>query len=140
MVFLCLLFNIKSWNVHLEHFLSGKIHSTYSSQFCFTETNINNSLSKHIDEMLDDWKDIYENTQHGLALYYNMSKVNIIEVMEIPIVLEVLPIVLKIEKETILLLMIYCIPGLLGSFIDDFISLINELPTQHRMLIVGDLD
>ena len=69
-----------------------------------------------------------------------MSKLNIIEVMEIPIVLEVLPIVLKIEKETILLLMIYCIPGLLGSFIDDFISLINELPTQHRMLIVGDLD
>ena len=69
-----------------------------------------------------------------------MSKLNIIEVMEIPIVLEVLPIVLKIEKETILLLMIYCIPGLLGSFIDDFISLINELPTQHGMLIVGDLD
>ena len=90
--------------------------------------------------MLDDWKDIYENTQYGLALCYNMSKVNIIEVMEIPIVLEVLLIVLKIEKETILLLMIYCIPGLLGSFIDDFISLINELPTQHRMLIVGDLD
>ena len=69
-----------------------------------------------------------------------MSKVNIIEVMEIPIVLEVLLIVLKIEKETILLLMIYYIPGLLGSFIDDFISLINELPTQHGMLIVGDLD
>ena len=140
MVFLCLLFNIKSWNVHLEHFLSDKIHSTYSTQFCFTETNINDSLAKHIDEMLDDWKDIYKNTQHGLTLCYNMSKVNIIEVMEIPIVLEVLPIVLKIEKETILLLMIYCIPGLLGSFIDDFISLINELPTQHRMLIVGDLD
>ena len=75
-----------------------------------------------------------------MALCYDMSKVNIIEVMEIPIVLEVLPIVLKKEKETILLLMIYCIPGLLGSFIDDFISLINELPTQHGMLIVGDLD
>ena len=29
-------------------------------------------------------------------------------------------------------------PGPLGSFIDDFISLINELSTQHRMLVVRD--
>ena len=27
--------------------------------------------------------------------------------------------------------------GPLGSFIDEFILLINELPTQHTMLIVG---
>ena len=32
------LFNIRSWNVYLEHFLSDKIYSTYSSLFCFTET------------------------------------------------------------------------------------------------------
>ena len=69
-----------------------------------------------------------------------MIKVNIIEVIEIPSVLEVLPIVLEIEKETILLVIIYRMPGLLGSFIDDFISLINELPKQHRMLIVGDFN
>ena len=31
-------------------------------------------------------------------------------------------------------------PGHLGSFVGDFISLINELPTQHRMLIVGDFN
>ena len=31
-------------------------------------------------------------------------------------------------------------PGPLGSFIDDFTFLINELPTQHRMLIVGDFN
>ena len=30
--------------------------------------------------------------------------------------------------------------GPLGSFIDDFISLINEMPTQHRMLAVGDFN
>ena len=53
------------------------------SLFCFTETNINDSLTKHINDILDDWKDIYKNTQHGLALCYNMSKVNIIEVIEI---------------------------------------------------------
>ena len=33
----------------------------------------------------------------------------------------------------------YPMPGPLGSSIDDFILLIHELPTQHRMLIIGDL-
>ena len=31
-------------------------------------------------------------------------------------------------------------PGPLGSFIDHFILLINELSIQHRMLIVGDFN
>ena len=53
------LFNIRSWNACLEHFLSDKIYSTYFSLFCFTETNINDRPAKHIDEILDDdWKDI----------------------------------------------------------------------------------
>ena len=51
-----------------------------------------------------------------------------------------LPIVLEIEKETFLLLIVYCMPGPLSSFIHDFMLLINELPTQHRMLIVGDFN
>ena len=134
------LFNIRSWNVHLEHFLSDKIYSPYSRLFCFTETNINDSPAKHIEEVLDDWKDIHKNTQHDLALCSNVGKVNMIEVIEIPSVLEVLPIVLEIEKESILLVIVYRMPAHRGSFIDDFISLINELPTQQRMLIVGDFN
>ena len=94
-------FNVRSWNVHLEHFLSDKICSTYFSLFCFTETNINDSPAKHVDEILDDRKDIHKNTQHGLALCYNLSKVNIIEVIKVPSVLGVLPVLLEIEKETI---------------------------------------
>ena len=131
---------IRPWNVHLEHFLSDKIYLTYSSLFCFTETNINDSPAKHIDEILDDWIDIHKNTHHGLALCYNLNEVNIIEVIEILSVLEVLPIVLEIEKETILLVIVYRMPGPLGSFIDGFISMIIKLSTQHRMLVVGDLN
>ena len=101
---------------------------------------LNDSSAKPVDEILDDWKDIHKNTPHGLALCYNVSKVKIIEVIEIPNVLEVLPIVLEIKKETILLVIVYHIPGPLGSFINIFISLINELPTQHRMLIVCDFN
>ena len=55
------LFNIKSRNGHLEHFLSDKIYS-------ITETNINDSPSKHIGEILNDWKDIHKNASHGLAV------------------------------------------------------------------------
>ena len=69
-----------------------------------------------------------------------MSKVNIIDVIEILSVLGVLPIVLEIEKETNLLVIVYPMPGPLDSFIDGFISLIHELPTQHRMLVVGDFN
>ena len=65
-----------------------------------------------------------------------MIKVNI-EVIKIPSALEVLPVVLEIEKETFLLVIVYCVSGRLGSFVDDFILLINELPTQHKMLTVG---
>ena len=52
-----------------------------------------------------------------MAVCYNVSKVKIIEGIE-PSVLEVFPIVLETEKEIILLVMLYCMPGLIGSFID----------------------
>ena len=42
---LCL-FNLRSWNGQLEHFFSDKMYSIYSSLFCFTETNINDSPAK----------------------------------------------------------------------------------------------
>ena len=44
----CLL-NIRSWNAHLEHFLSENICQSYPSLFCFTETNIDDSPVEHID-------------------------------------------------------------------------------------------
>ena len=67
------LFNIRSWNGHLEHFLSDKIYSTY--------TNIINSPAIYIDEVLIDCKDIHRNIHHGLALCYRVNKVNITEVI-----------------------------------------------------------
>ena len=88
----------RSCNGHLEHFLSGKSYSTYSSLFCFAETSINDSPAKHINEILHDWKEIHEITQHGLVSCYNVSKVNIFEVIDISGVLEVLPIILEKEK------------------------------------------
>ena len=44
------------------------------------------------------------------------------------------------EKESLLLVVVHLIPGPLGTSIGDFILLINELPTQHRILIIGDFN
>lgn len=51
-----------------------------------------------------------------------------------------MPIVQEIEKENILLITVYRMPDLLGFFIDDFILFINEMATQHRILIVVDFN
>ena len=73
-------------------------------------------ILQNINDILDDWKDIHKNTRRCLALCYNVS---IIEVIKIASVLEVLPIAVEIEKETVLLIIVYRMPGPLG-FIDDF--------------------
>ena len=54
--------------------------------------------------------------------------------------LEMLPVVLEIEKLTLLLVIGYGMPGSLTTFIGDFNLLINELPTQHRIFIVLDFN
>ena len=64
-------------------------------------------------------------------------------IIDIPRVLEVFPVALEIEKDTLLLIILCCIPGplfTLGTFIGDFILLISELPTQHKILIIDDLN
>ena len=47
-----------------------------------------------------------------------------------------MPDVLKTEKKTLLLRIVYRMPGSLCNFIDDFILLIKEQPAQQRTLIV----
>ena len=47
-------------------------------------------------------------------------------IIDIPSVLKVLPVVLEIEREILLLVLVYCMSGPLGTLIDDFILLINN--------------
>ena len=103
-------------------FLTDKICSSYSCQFCFSENNASDSPAKHM-----------HSAQHSLALCYNASQLNIIEVNYIPSVLEILPTVLKLEKVTFI-----SYAFLLGNFIDRFTLLIIELLIRHGILIVGD--
>ena len=70
-------------------FHTDKICSSYSCLFCFSENNVSDSPAKHM-----------QSAQHSLALCYNASQINTIEVNYIPSVLEILPAILKLEKET----------------------------------------
>ena len=134
------LFNIRSWNAHIEHFLSDKVYTNYCSLFCFTETHVNIGRLKHIDELQEGWKDIHNDSQHGLAICYKVSDIKVIEVFPTPSVLEILPVLLEIGNDTVLLVLVYRMPGPLGTFIDDLIQMVSELPTQHRILITGDFN
>ena len=69
------LFNIRSWNAHIEHFLSDGVYTGYCSLLCFTETHIHGALEKDIDELKDDWKSIHKDTQHRLAMCYKVNKI-----------------------------------------------------------------
>ena len=56
--------------------------------------------------------------EHGLALCYNASQLNIIEVNYIPSVLEILLTVLKLEKDTFLLVVYRMLFFLVTSLMD----------------------
>ena len=45
------LFNIRSWNAHIEHFLSDNIYTSYCSVFCFTETHVDNGPFNTIEKI-----------------------------------------------------------------------------------------
>ena len=135
------LFNIRSWNLHIAHFLSDKVYSTHSSIFCFTETHINNGPDKNIEDYQPGWANIHKPTEHGLAICYDTSKVELVEEFHSDNGLQLLPILIKVEDEHILLILVYRPPGPIDTFIQELIDELGRLPTvEYRTLIVGDFN
>ena len=134
------LFNIRSWNMHIEHFLTDKVYTRFCNLFCFTETHVNHRPFSNIETYMEGWVDIHKKTNHGLAICYNASKVRIIQEFETTTTLEILPVVIEIENEHVLLILVYRPPGAVGSFINNLIDELTQLPTAYRTLIVGDFN
>ena len=77
----------------------------------------------------------------GLAICYNESKVNVIKEFETTHALEMLPVLFEIENECVLVVLVYRAPGPLGTFINDLIEQLNNLPTrEHRTVLIGDFN
>ena len=116
------------------------MYANSCSLFCFTETHIADRPFRHINEFEVGWIDIHKRTEHGLAICYNASKVSIIEEIQTSNALEILPVLIEIENERVLLVLVYRKPGPLGNFIYELVEQVTELPTENRVLIVGDFN
>ena len=138
--------NIVKWTKHIEHFLSDTIHAECSSLFCFTETNIVNEQHQRIKDYLSDWDDIHHSGGHGLAICYNTLKVQVIKQYNYSGTLEVLPVLLKVDHETIFLVVVYRPPGPIRNFANTFMEVLdsliieNQIQEKCRLLIVGDFN
>ena len=116
------------------------MYVNHSALFCFTETNLAGRSFQNIETYEEGWADIHNTTGHGLAICYNTSKVKIIQEFETSKTLEILPVLMDIEDETVLVVLLYRPPGTIGTFITDLMTQISELPTQYRILILGDFN
>ena len=135
------LFNIRSWNAHIEQFMSDSVYSTKCSIICFTETRTNNKLYRCIDQYTEGSKDIHKDTEHGLALCFKEEDVKILRVFQVPTVLEILPVLIEFSDEMILLCLIYCPPRQqISNFVEGLISLLTDIWTGERIILLGDFN
>ena len=101
------LYNIRSWNLHLNHFLSNDLHTSRCCLLCFTETG-NNARGKIEDsEKLQHWKTIHQRTIHGLAISYDTNQVNVLKKLNTVSELELLPLLVIINDKHYLIVLIY---------------------------------
>lgn len=54
--------------------------------------------------------------------------------------MKILPVVLEIEEKVILLVLVYCMPDPLDTFIDGSILTINKMPIEYKIMIFGDFN
>ena len=118
----------------------------------FSENEFSQDCSGHYSVKFHVWEKV-QLLSYGLKTYrpirfYDIFKCSFILIswlfgmimINISSVLEVFPSVLKIKKQFLLLVIVYRVTGPVGTFTDDFMLLISEQPTQHRILIVGDFN
>ena len=135
------LLNIRSWNLHLQHFLSDTLFLTNCDLLLFTETKTNGRLFDRMNQYAAGWQDIHEPTLHGLAICYKKESVQVLQVFRFPTNLEVMAIRIKIVEEVVLLCLVYCPPGQQNNnFVTELISLLSDIWYGERVIIAGDFN
>ena len=144
------LFNIRSWNLHLEHFLSDKFLISNSCVLLFTETKTGNRSSvKKINDYCQNWEAMHHpSSEHGLAICYDTSKVNDVnKSLSTWGVLELLPVMMTIGEERVLIVLVYRPPGQAPTtaFVQSLIIEFGHLRSQisegsYRTIVAGDFN
>ena len=138
------LWNIRSWHLHLPHFLANHLHSQHCAIMCFTETHCKPTSHTSIEDLLPLWKDVHAYTEHGLAVCYDQTNVSVLQTFEICNDLELLPLLLQLHTEHVLLLLVYRKPGPIGNFIERLTSQVcaiqETIHIEHRTILLGDFN
>ena len=129
------LFNIRSWNAHIEHFLI----TCHSSLLSFTETDLNSRSLKNVIELKQGWSDIQKHSQHGLAISYYTEKAKVITQFETSNCIKLWPVLFKADNEYLLIVLLHC-NGPLRTFTDNLQEELTLLPSQYRTVLLGVFD
>ena len=86
------------------------------------------------------WDGIHKLTNLGLAIYFDTEKVKVITAYQVTSALEVLPVLMEIDDETVILVVVYRKSGPVGLFIQDLIGIRLEFPTECRTFVIGDFN
>ena len=133
--------NIVSWNLHIEHFLSDRIHQSASDIFCFTETHVD-SPRVTIEELTNNtWSSVLKNTPHGLGICFKKETVTLIEEIKTLGIIEMLSTRIKCADMEMIISVVYrpskTSPRL---FLEELLAEVRAQPTDVRKVLVGDFN
>lgn len=139
------LFNIRSWNLHLPHFLSDLFLVSQSSVLLFTETKTGNCPSvKKISDYCVGWDEIHHPSENGLAFCY---KVTCVETLPTLGVIQCLPVMMTIDEVRVLLVLIYRPPSQapITTFAQSLMIELGQLRSHifednNRTILAGDFN
>lgn len=142
------LFNIRSWDLHLHHFLSDHFLAAYSSVLLFTETRTANCSStvKEISDYCVGWKNIHHCSGHGLAICYDTSKVKDVERIPTWGTIECLAVAMTIDYQRVLFVLIYRPQSQSpNTFSQSLIIELDHIQSQmandnYRTIVAGDFN
>ena len=91
--------NLRSWNAHIEKFISDTVITKYCDIMCFTEIYTHGSNFTEISNNLNGWKDIHFCTEHELVFCFKEQSPKILEEIHVATTRETLALVLDIKGE-----------------------------------------
>jgi hypothetical protein len=133
------LLNIRSWNLHIDHFLTDPNFVQKCCIFCFTETNISDSEIE-LDSFDGNWVNIHKSSSHGLAFCYNRQKIQILREYDIN-GLEAMAFDIQYKKDTnFIIMLVYRMPGAVHNFVERLTDQVRRLPIDKRIILLGDFN
>ncbi|HAO14922.1 MAG TPA: hypothetical protein DDE71_05115, partial [Tenacibaculum sp.] len=133
------LLNIRSWALHIDHFLLDPNFLQKCFIFCFTETHEVESR-RDINCFNGDWTAIHKATAHGLAFCYNQHKITILQEYDMQGIEAMAFHVMYQGNLDFIIMLVYRMPGAVHNFVDILRDQMGCLPKDKRIILLGDFN